>query len=305
MTNQSINFRKLIWKVPAFVLLLIVLGNITMLVALNGQRITWPMFLYGSLNSVLIGGSFALGLSSMIRILDRRLPWLSFPAKRLFVQVILTIVFSLVMVVITVFLSGFLIHQEINSDYFVVQGIFMLKVAFTFIFIGTLGSNAILFFKNWKEAAVQQEKLKREQLALQYETLKSQVNPHFLFNNLNALTALISTNPEKAIDFVKKLSEVYRYVLDQKDHELVDLGTELNFLESYVYLQKIRFETNLDVQIDVNPKSFKIIPLSLQMLVENDIKHNEVSDKRPLHIRIYSDDEQYLTVEINLKKKYG
>ena len=162
-----------------------------------------------------------------------------------------------------------------------------------------------MFFKNWKEAAVQQEKLKREQLALQYETLKSQVNPHFLFNNLNSLTSLISTNPEKAIDFVKQLSEVYRYVLDQKDQELVALETELKFLESYIFLQKIRFETNLNVQIDVNAGKFKVIPLSVQMLVENAIKHNEISDKNPLQIRIFSTDDNYLIVENRLQKKAG
>ncbi|HEX7584697.1 MAG TPA: histidine kinase, partial [Prolixibacteraceae bacterium] len=189
--------------------------------------------------------------------------------------------------------------------YFLQTGYFMTKVAFLFVFAGSLISNAIMFFKNWKEAAVQQEKLKREQLALQYETLKSQVNPHFLFNNLNSLTSLISTNPEKAIDFVKKLSEVYRYVLDQKDHELVDLDTELKFLESYVFLQKIRFGTNLDVQIEVNPMNYKVIPLSVQMLVENAIKHNEISDKKPLQIRVFSSDDQYLTVENQLQKKTG
>ena len=181
----------------------------------------------------------------------------------------------------------------------------MAKVAFLFVFAGSLISNAILFFKNWKEAAVQQEKLKREQIVLQYETLKSQVNPHFLFNNLNSLTALISTNPDKAIDFVKKLSEVYRYVLDQKDQELVALETEIKFLESYIYLQKIRFETNLRVQIEPLPPNVWIIPLSVQLLVENAIKHNEISDKNPLFIRIFTNDQKYLTIENRLQKKTG
>jgi LytS/YehU family sensor histidine kinase len=183
------------------------------------------------------------------------------------------------------------------------QGLFMIKISFTFLFISAILSNAIMFFKNWKEAAVQQEKLKREQLALQYETLKSQVNPHFLFNNLNSLTSLISTNPDKAIDFVKKLSEVYRYVLDQKDCELVALETELKFLESYIYLQKIRFETNLEVNINIKDRNFKVIPLSIQMLVENAIKHNEISDRNPLTITIYSTDDQYLVIENKLQKK--
>jgi LytS/YehU family sensor histidine kinase len=202
-------------------------------------------------------------------------------------------------------LNGFFSHQEITSGYFFEQAYFMAKIAFSFIFAGSLISNAVLFFKNWKEAAVQQEKLKREQLALQYETLKSQVNPHFLFNNLNSLTSLISSNPEKAIDFVKRLSEVYRYVLDQKDHELVSLETELKFVESYIFLHQIRFGTNLKVQIDVDAKNFKVIPLSVQLLVENAIKHNEISDKKPLSIRLYTNDDQYLIVENVLQKKSG
>jgi len=305
MTDKQIQLKKLIWQVPAFILLLIVMGNLMMLILFHVEKYTWQLFLYSSVNSVLVGGSFALGLGIIGYTLDRKLPWLHYPLKRLIVQFLATIVFSLVIIVLAVLLTGLFTHQEITSEYFLMTGFFMAKIAFAFIFVGTLGSNAVMFFKNWKEAAVQQEKLKREQLALQYETLKSQVNPHFLFNNLNSLTSLISTNPDKAIDFVKKLSEVYRYVLDQKDHELVALDTELKFLESYVFLQKIRFETNLDVQIEIESKNYKVIPLSVQMLVENAIKHNEISDRKPLLVRVFSTDDQYLTVENKLQKKAG
>ena len=305
MTDMKIQLKKLIWQVPSFILLLVVMGNLMMLFLPHGEKYTWQLFLYCSINSVLVGGSFALGLGIIVYILDRKLPWLHFPLKRLIVQFLATIVFSLVIIILTILLTGLFTHQKITSEFFLATGFFMAKIAFTFIFVGSLGSNAVMFFKNWKEAAVQQEKLKREQLALQYETLKSQVNPHFLFNNLNSLTSLISTNPDKAIDFVKKLSEVYRYVLDQKDHELVALDTELKFLESYIFLQKIRFETNLDVQIDVESKNYKVIPLSLQMMVENAIKHNEISDRNPLLVRVFSTDDQYLTVENKLQKKAG
>lgn len=305
MINKQTNRKKLIWQVLASILLLIVLGNLIMLIVAQGEKITGQMILNGSISSVLIGGSFMLGLTWMVIKLDRIVPWLQFPLKRLVIQFLITVFFSLALIMAAILLSGYLWQQKINSDYFLETGPFVLKIAFTFVFLGTLVSNAIMFFKNWKEAAVQQEKLKREQLALQYETLKSQVNPHFLFNNLNSLTSLISTNPEKAIDFVKKLSEVYRYVLDQKDHELVALETELKFLESYIFLQKIRFETNLNVQINVNSGKFKVIPLSVQMLVENAIKHNEISDKNPLVIHIFSNDNDYLNVENQLQKKVG
>lgn len=305
MPYTPTNLKKLIWQVPAAILLLIVMGNIIMIFIFKDETFTytWKMFTFGAINSVLVGGTFLLGITWIIRLLDRRLPWLHFPLKRLIVQVLLTVGFSLVIIVLTILVTGLVTNQSITSGIFVEQAIFMMKISFTFLFLGTLIANAILFFKNWKEAAVQQERLKREQLVLQYETLKSQVNPHFLFNNLNSLTSLISTNPDKAIDFVKKLSEVYRYVLDQKDCELVDLETELKFLESYVYLQQIRFGANLDVKINVSPKNFRVIPLSVQMLVENAIKHNEISDRNPLSINIYSTDEQYLVIENKLQKK--
>jgi sensor histidine kinase YesM len=305
MISNYIQLKKLIWQVPAFILLLMAMGNVLMLILLQHEKYTWDMFLYSSVNSVVVGGAFMIGLTVIITTLDKKLPWLYFPLKRLIVQTLVTIVFSLTIIVVTVFLNGFLTHERLTTSYFLESGFFMVKIAFAFIVTGSLVSNAVMFFKNWKEAAIQQEKLKREQLALQYETLKGQVSPHFLFNTLNSLTSLISTNPEKAIDFVKKLSEVYRYVLDQKNQELVALDSELKFVESYIFLQKIRFGENLDVEMNIGLRNFKVIPLAIQMLVENAIKHNEISDRKPLRIRIFETDDQYLMVENRLQKKNG
>lgn len=305
MDKPQIRYKKLIWQVPAFMLLLAAMGNVIMLIVYRGERISGQTVLYSSINSIIIGGTFAIAIGGLVNMLDKKLPWLYSPIKRLVVQFITTVLLSLLIIVLSIYFSGILMHQEITSSFFRETGIFMLKIAAIFIVSGSLLSNSVLFFKNWKEAAVQQEKLKREQLALQYETLKSQVNPHFLFNNLNSLTALISSNPEKAIDFVKKLSEVYRYVLDQKNHELVDLVSELKFVESYIFLQKIRFEENLKVDIQVDPRNFKVIPLSVQMLVENAIKHNEISDRKPLALRIYTNKDEFLIVENALQKKSG
>ncbi len=305
MTNIKVPYKKSILQILGFILLLIVMGILVFLILFPELKFSGHIFLLASVNSVLVGGIFAITIGGMVSILDKKLPWLHNPLRRLIIQVVLTIIIVMLVIVITIPILGLFWNQEITSDVFLSQMFFMMKVAFSFLLVGTLLTNSILFFKNWKEAAVQQEKLKREQLSLQYETLKSQVNPHFLFNNLNSLTSLISTNPDKAIDFVKKLSEVYRYVLDQKDHELVDLETEIKFLQSYVFLQKIRFGKNLDVQIEVSSKNYKVIPLSVQMMVENAIKHNEISDKNPLLIRIFLAEDQYLTVENQLQKKAG
>jgi len=160
------------------------------------------------------------------------------------------------------------------------------------------------YFTSWREAVKNEEALKREKLALQYESLKNQVNPHFLFNSLNTLSGLISKDGEGATRFVKQLSDIYRYVLEHKDREVVPLDTEMKFVENYINLMRIRFGDNLVVKIKTQETSnFKIIPLSIQMLVENAIKHNIISKEKPLTITISMDGNDHLTVKNNLQKK--
>ena len=160
------------------------------------------------------------------------------------------------------------------------------------------------FFHSWRDAVKSEEALKRDKLALQYESLKNQVNPHFLFNSLNTLSGLIGKDEKKATRFVKQLSDIYRYVLEHKDRELVPLDTEMKFVENYISLMKIRFGDNLIVISDIRETSnYKIIPLSIQMLVENVIKHNIVSKEMPLTISFSMEDEGELTVKNNLQKK--
>ncbi len=163
---------------------------------------------------------------------------------------------------------------------------------------------AIAFFKIWRQSVKETEELKRESLSAEFETLKSQINPHFLFNALNTLTSLIEEHPKQATDFVLKLSSVYRYVLTQKDKQLVTLKEELDFIEAYIYLNQIRFGNNLNVSIQV-PVSFhqaKLVTLALQMLIENCIKHNIVSTQHPLTIQLYIEGDT-LVVKNNLQKK--
>ena len=164
--------------------------------------------------------------------------------------------------------------------------------------------NSVDFFRNWREAAIQQEEMKRAHLSLQYQTLKDQVRPHFLFNSLSSLVTLINTDPEKATRFVQKLSDVYRYVLEQRENELVHLYEEVKFLEDFIYLQKIRFGESLQVRfkLDLDQKQM-IIPLSLQMMVENAIKHNEISAEHPLIVDIFTNVKNQVVISNNLRKK--
>jgi LytS/YehU family sensor histidine kinase len=160
------------------------------------------------------------------------------------------------------------------------------------------------FFHSWRESVKKEESLKREKLALEYESLKNQVNPHFLFNSLNSLSGLIGKDDGKAMRFVKQLSDIYRYVLEHKDRELVSLETEMNFVENFISLMKIRFGDNLIVETRLeDKKNRKVIPLSVQMLVENAIKHNIVSKDRPLSITITICGDHQLEVRNNLQKK--
>ena len=143
------------------------------------------------------------------------------------------------------------------------------------------------FLKNWKASVVNAEKLKSEMMAYKYESLRSQMNPHFLFNSFNVLTNLVNQDPKLAIQFIHKLSELYRNVLETRDKELVSLHEELKFIESYIFLLKIRFEDKLHVNIDVQATSNDlVVPMVLQSLIENVVKHNAISRAEPIEINI-------------------
>jgi len=239
----------------------------------------------------------------LVKLLERKLPWLKYPIKRLIYQVLALFIFM--SAVVFVALSAWIMMSEDIEFSSVVDDIVpSLKVAFIFLFLCLILGNTVLFFKNWKEATKMQEELKRAHLALQYQSLKDQVRPHFLFNSLSSLATLINTDADKATHFVHKLADVYRYVLEQRENEMVALREELKFLEDYLYLQKIRFGENLQAKYSLDlDESRMIIPLSLQMLVENAIKHNEVSAEHPLIIEILSTEQGHVIIKNNVRKK--
>ncbi|MFI5172296.1 MAG: sensor histidine kinase [Chitinophagales bacterium] len=144
------------------------------------------------------------------------------------------------------------------------------------------------FIIQWKNSAVEAERLQKENTVSQLESLRSQLNPHFLFNSFNALQLLIEDDPNKAKQFVQELSKVYRYVLDKKDEFVVELKDEIGFINSYIYLHKIRFGDSLVVNTNISSDSANkyLPPLTLQLLLENAIKHNIISSDKPLIINI-------------------
>ncbi len=163
---------------------------------------------------------------------------------------------------------------------------------------------AIYFYTKLKESIEEREAAKQAQIRSELEGLRSQVNPHFLFNSMNTLMNIVVEDQKLAVNFLGKLSKVYRYVLENREEQIIPLQKELTFIEAYVFLQKERFRGNLEVDINI-PKNYlthKIIPLSLQILFENAIKHNAVSQKKPLLIEVFIEDGN-LVVKNNLQRK--
>lgn len=146
--------------------------------------------------------------------------------------------------------------------------------------------------------------LEKEKVLVMYDSLKQQLNPHFLFNSLTSLSGLIETNQELASEFLERLSKIYRYILSNRDSELVTIKEELAFVRIYIDLQKTRFKEGLQVSITIpdEVRSFKIAPVALQNLVENAIKHNIIDTDSPLFITMEAD-EKYVLVKNNLQKK--
>ena len=162
----------------------------------------------------------------------------------------------------------------------------------------------IYFYNQYQKNRIKEQKVIAGAASAKFDALKNQLDPHFLFNSLNVLTSLIEENPKNAQKFTTSLSKVYRYVLEQKSKELITVDEELAFAKTYMSLLKMRFEDSIIFEIPdqaSNPES-KVVPLSLQLLLENAVKHNIVTSGKPLHIKIYESDGA-LVVENNLQPK--
>ncbi len=187
------------------------------------------------------------------------------------------------------------------------------KVVYNFIHFGILNwfkstikglsVGAIIFIVLlWQASLKREQNLREENLIFQNETLKSQVNPHFLFNSLNTLSALVSTQPEVAEEFINRLSSIYRYILENSSKDRVPLSVELSFIRDYFYLHKIRDDGKIQLEIlDNEHNDSEILPVSLQILVENAVKHNKATRESPLKISIYVENK-HVVVKNNLQK---
>ncbi len=229
--------------------------------------------------------------------LNRQLPWTESSLGRILVQLLLSGIYTLLCVNFTYYAFK-TIFTDIPPDQqqFVllnIYGVFVIIPVFSMYF-------GVYFLNKWKKATLEAEELKKENVRSELMALKNHIDPHFLFNNLNILSSLIETGNKPAQSFLANFSDVYRYVLKNKDSEIIPLKTEMEFLNAYLYLIATRYDQqitiNKDVQVDLR-KNY-IPPLSLQMLIENAVKHNKFTKRNPLTIDIYSEKE-HLVVRNN------
>lgn len=236
--------------------------------------------------------------------LTLKFPWKTAPKKRFFLGVVGSILLTLLvffflrilkfMLIDRVSLSYFFEHEQ--KSYYIIA--LFISVFTTFVF------HLFYFYKALQDKKITTHKIKAGTATAQLDALKNQLDPHFLFNSLNVLTSLIEESPEKAQNFTTTLSRVYRYVLDKKHENLVPLAEELIFAHSYMQLLKMRFEEGLKYTIPETPSQngFKVAPLSLQLLLENAIKHNRATTASPLEIKVY-EKAGYVVIENNKQLK--
>ncbi len=262
-----------------------------------------PNKIFGTLVSVLITGAVWEGNLRIDHWMNLKFPWVIKPGLRVLLHLPVIVFYSAAIIYVSMLAFNKYVCPLPAST----KDAFML----TSVIIGVMVSLIILpieigtqFFGHWKNSLLEVEKYKTESLRAQLQNLKNQINPHFLFNNMSVLSSLVYKDQDKAVDFINQLSKVYRYLLDNKDNELVTLEDEMTFMHSYIYLLQIRFDTNIRFEIEVEENALKYLlpPMALQILVENAIKHNEISEEQPLTVSI-STHENVLQVSNNLQPR--
>jgi len=263
--------------------------------------LTWDKYL----STFIITTLLWFGNRYILILCRKKYPNFTEVRKRLFIQSLTMLVFTLagnnllhLILVKTLFVFPdipiFTTDQLIGSNAAAILCVIMIIAIY----------ESIYFMHELKESVEEKEMLKRESLQAQLNALRTQVNPHFLFNNLNTLSSLIPEDPKHAVDFVQQLSVVYRHILEVKEEKTILLKDEMNVLNAYTFLLKTRFGNNLEVNINIPEEKLqkKIVPLSLQILMENAIKHNIVSSDKPLFIDVFAENGS-LVVSNNLQMK--
>lgn len=241
-----------------------------------------------------------LGCRQIVNFLWKKYPWHLYPFKHLIIEVFAIAIYNTIVIVLTHVAWGSLIAAPEPFNGILWNCLISMAISF---FITSI-YEGIYFYNQMKYFFLKSERLEKSNLEAKYETLKNQINPHFLFNALNTLMSYIESNPT-ASAYLQSLSDFFRYSLTNREKDVVLLREEIDIVKKYAFLQQSRFGDNLKFEINVPEKYFhySIAPLALQMLVENAIKHNIIAKDMPLHINIFVDKSDNLVVENNLQRK--
>jgi two-component system, LytTR family, sensor kinase len=287
-------------------------GLLTWLLVEVGLNLRYRYFeLFSNPLNYLFAGIFGIVmLESIFRVwnwIDRHQYRESSPGRRFLLQSLTGILIAVFWIVAVRLLYSYLFSPEkliILWDELLINFLVIF-----FILTLNFADMGNFLIERYRKSLAEVEKFRKENAEYQFEMLKLQLNPHFLFNSLNTLSSLVHEDSSKAADFIRRLSDVYRYVLDNRNKELVTLREEMEFIRAFTFLQGLRFQGMIDFRFEVDDKMFekKIAPMTLQLLVENAIKHNVASRKMPLWISIITrQDELIITNNIQPKEKqYG
>jgi hypothetical protein len=249
---------------------------------------------------ITVGILLWLGNRQLAHTFDKILPWKKWGNFRFFLHLLCGLAFLLILMN----LSYLGLKLMLTTDPPTVDQLLVTNVYGAFIFIPVFSIYFSLhFLRHWRKSELETEKIQKENMRSQLTLLQSKLDPHFLFNNLNILSALMDSDVEKSKLFVDKFADVYRGLLQRTD-ELTLLSQELEFIDSYLFLLRTRFEDHVIVTQNIKPsgKSAMIPPLTLQLLVENAVKHNRVSDTQPLVIQFLQIEDDYLIVSNTLNE---
>lgn len=246
---------------------------------------------------MVITWEFFRGMNS---VLNQKLPFSEGMGKRIVVQLILGAVYMLIVNRILFLFAGKYLEDSLSV-------LFSMTTYATFTIMSFLINSVFFgkyFFDEWKKSLLKAERLEKEKTQVQFDNLKNQLNPHFLFNSLSSLHSLIYDDPGLASEYVTNLSKVYRYVLQHEEKTLVSLGEELDFIGHFIFLLETRFKEGIEITLEIHPEqlSKNIAPVSLQVLLENCIKHNVIDPDQVLRIRLETVGE-YLCVQNNKNPK--
>lgn len=281
----------------------ILLGvSISYFLIYSEQQENTSFYLKDALLTSFLGVLITVIISKTVKILNKVLPFQKNTGNRLFIGLLIHFIITFLLILGFFFLYKFYFFD--TTDFFVTFKSTLIKLAIILLII-TIIFEVIYFalysYYSYSKFQIETVKQERKQIELQLNALKSQLSPHFLFNSLNTISSLIYNDEKKAEIFIRRLAKMYDFTLKSYQHKLITLQEEVNFVKAYVYLIQTRFKDKVScfISIDEDLLATKIPPLTLQMLVENAVKHNQMSIDKPLFITIKSIDSEII-IENNI-----